>query len=82
MTQGSSDDDQNNGRDLLRLMRDAPDWMQVSDDETCQILGISRDTLFRMDRAGKGPPITRIAPRRKTRSIGGIRKLIAALTST
>ena len=76
MAQDNSDD-QSKGRDLLRLMRDAPDWMQVSDAETCEILGISRDTLFRLDRAGKGPPITRITARRKTRSIGGIRKLIA-----
>jgi hypothetical protein len=62
---------------LMRLMRDAPDNWPVTDDETCGILGVSRDTLFRMDKAGIGPKIIRLAKRRKARTVGSIRQLIA-----
>jgi hypothetical protein len=64
------------------LSKDTPDWALVTDDETCEILRVSRDTLFRLDKAGLGPAVTRLSARRKARTIGAIRSFIAARTSS
>jgi hypothetical protein len=75
-------DDQTSRAALLLLLKDAPDWTPVSEDEYQKILGVSRDTTFRMDKAGIGAPIVRLSARRKARTIGGIRNFIAARTAT
>lgn len=53
-----------------------PDWAVLSDPQAAVLLGFSRDTLLRLDRAGDGPPRVKLSPRRHGRPVGGLRKWI------
>jgi predicted DNA-binding transcriptional regulator AlpA len=53
-----------------------PDWAVLSDPQAAGLLGFSRDTLLRLDRAGDGPERVRLSPRRHGRTLGGLRKWI------
>ena len=50
-----------------------PDWAVLTDQQTTQLLGLSLDTLGRLDRAGDGPPRVRLSTRGYGRPIGGLR---------
>lgn len=39
-----------------------PDWAVISDQRAAEILDLSLDTLWRLDRAGDGPPRVRLSP--------------------
>ncbi len=54
-----------------------PDFAVISDDQASRLLNFSRDTLRRLDEAGRGPPKVQLSPRRHGRTVGGIRKWLA-----
>jgi predicted DNA-binding transcriptional regulator AlpA len=58
-----------------------PDWAVISDQRAAEILGLSLDTLWRLDRAGDGPPRVRLSPRRHGRAIGTLREWLAQRTA-
>ena len=53
-----------------------PDWAVLTDQQTGAALGISLDTLRRLDRAGDGPPRVELSPRRHGRPVGELGKWI------
>jgi len=65
-----------NKADFLNL----PDWAILNDDEAARAIGVSKDTLQRLDRAGEGPAITRMSPRRRGRTVGAIKSWIGERT--
>ena len=54
-----------------------PDWAVLSDQQAAKVLGFSIDTLWRLDRAGDGPPRVRLSPRRHGRPIGSLREWLS-----
>jgi predicted DNA-binding transcriptional regulator AlpA len=58
-----------------------PDWAVISDQRAAEILDLSLDTLWRLDRAGDGPPRVRLSPRRHGRTIGTLREWLARRTA-
>lgn len=54
-----------------------PDWGVLSDEQTTQVLNLSHDTLRRLDEAGEGPARVQLSPRRRGRTVGGIREWLA-----
>jgi len=74
-------DDDQAADECLLLSKDIPDWTLITEDETAKILRMSPDTLARLDRAGKGPAITKLSARRKARTIGAIKRWIAERTA-
>jgi hypothetical protein len=62
--------------ELLRQLSALPDWAVLTDQQTSQVLGLSVDTLRRLDRDRDGPPWVRLSPRRRGRPVGGLRKWI------
>jgi hypothetical protein len=44
------------GLELLRQLSALPDWAVLTDWQTSQVLGLSVDTLRRLDRGRNGPP--------------------------
>jgi hypothetical protein len=61
---------------LLRQLSALPDWAVLTDQQTSQVLGLSVDTLRRLDRDRNGPPWVKLSPRRRGRPVGGLRKWI------
>jgi predicted DNA-binding transcriptional regulator AlpA len=53
-----------------------PDCAVLTDPQAAVLLGFSRDTLLRLDRAGDGPPRVKLSPRRHGRPVGGLRQWI------
>jgi predicted DNA-binding transcriptional regulator AlpA len=51
-----------------------PDWAVLTDQQTSGVLGLSLDTLHRLDRRRDGPPRVKLSPRRHGRPIGELRK--------
>ena len=64
------------GLELLRQLGALPDWAVLTDQQTSQVLGLSVDTLRRLDRGRNGPPWVKLSPRRRGRPVGGLRKWI------
>jgi hypothetical protein len=64
-------------RSWLADLTNLPDYAVVPDKQTAVLLNVSQDTLDRLDRAGRGPKIVRLSPRRKGRTIGAIKKWLA-----
>jgi hypothetical protein len=64
------------GLELLRQLSALPDWAVLTDQQTSQVLGLSVDTLRRLDRGRNGPPWVKLSPRRRGRPVGGLRKWI------
>jgi hypothetical protein len=62
--------------ELLRQLSALPDWAVLTDQQTSQVLGLSVDTLRRLDRDRDGPPWVKLSPRRRGRPVGGLRKWI------
>jgi hypothetical protein len=62
--------------ELLRQLNALPDWAVLTDQQTSQLLGLSVDTLRRLDRDRDGPPWVKLSPRRRGRPVGGLRKWI------
>jgi len=52
------------------------DWAVLTDRQTSQVLGLSVDTLRRLDRDREGPPWVKLSPRRRGRPVGGLRQWI------
>jgi predicted DNA-binding transcriptional regulator AlpA len=57
-----------------------PDWAVISDRQAAEVLNVSLDTLWRLDRAGDGPPRVWLSPRRHGRPIGKLREWLAQRT--
>jgi predicted DNA-binding transcriptional regulator AlpA len=53
--------------------RYAADDVVLTNVETLRLLGISRPTLNRLDRAGEGPPKIQLSARRIGRRLGDVR---------
>jgi hypothetical protein len=53
-----------------------PDWAVLTDQQTSGVLGLSLDTLRRLDRGRDGPPRVELSPRRHGRPVGELRKWI------
>lgn len=53
-----------------------PDWAVLSDQQATELLGVSLDTLGRLDRGGDGPPRVKLSPRRHGRPVGELRKWV------
>jgi hypothetical protein len=53
-----------------------PDWAVLTDQQTSRVLGLSLDTLRRLDRGRDGPPRVELSPRRHGRPVGELRKWI------
>jgi predicted DNA-binding transcriptional regulator AlpA len=53
-----------------------PDWAVLTDQQTSGVLGLSLDTLRRLDRGRDGPPRVKLSPRRHGRPVGELRKWI------
>jgi len=62
--------------ELLRQLSVLPDWAVLTDRQASQVLGLSVDTLRRLDRDREGPPWLKLSPRRRGRPVGGLRKWI------
>ena len=62
--------------ELLRQLAALPDWAVLTDRQTSQVLGLSVDTLRRLDRDREGPPWVKLSPRRRGRPVGGLRQWI------
>jgi hypothetical protein len=63
----------NNPRDINEF----PDWAIATDQQAARLMGFSTDTLDRLTREGKAPPVVWLSARRKGRTIGSIKKWIA-----
>ena len=59
-----------------------PDWAVLTDEQTSELLGVSQDTLRRLDRGRDGPPRVRLSPRRHGRPLGELRKWLQNRTSS
>jgi predicted DNA-binding transcriptional regulator AlpA len=57
---------------------DLPDHKLLSRAELARLLGVSLDTLDRMESRGEAPPRLRISPRRWGYPVGGIKRWQAA----
>ena len=57
---------------------DFPDHKLVSRAELARLLGVSLDTLDRMESRGEAPPRLRISPRRWGYPVGGVKRWQAA----
>lgn len=55
--------------DFARL-RDLPDWAVLSDELTCDIIGLSPNSLRQLDELGEGIPRTQLSARRHGRAVG------------
>ena len=64
------------GSELLRQLSALPDWAVLTDQQTSQVLGLSVDTLRRLDRDRDGPPWVKLSARRRGRPVGGLRTWI------
>jgi hypothetical protein len=53
-----------------------PDWAVLTAQQTSGVLGLSLDTLRRLDRGRDGPPRVELSPRRHGRPVGELRKWI------
>jgi hypothetical protein len=53
-----------------------PDWAVLTDQQTSGVLGLSLDTLRRLDRGRNEPPRVELSPRRHGRPVGELRKWI------
>jgi hypothetical protein len=62
--------------ELLGQLSALPDWAVLTDRQTSQVLGLSVDTLRRLDRDRDGPPWVKLSPRRRGRPVGGLRKWV------
>jgi hypothetical protein len=67
--------------DNARDINGHPDWSVASDFQAAKLMGISYDTLHRLDREGKGPPVVRLSERRQGRTIGSVKKWITERVS-
>jgi hypothetical protein len=66
----------------LMLLDELPSWAVISDAQALKLLGLSKDTLARLDKSGDGPPKVLLSPRRHGRPIGGLRAWLAKRTAS
>ena len=59
-----------------------PDWAVLTDQQTSGVLGLSLDTLRRLDWGRDGPPRVELSPRRHGRPVGELRKWIQKRVGT
>jgi hypothetical protein len=57
----------------LQSLKDLPDEAVLTDEQTSLLFNFSKDTLHRLDKTGHGPPVVKLSPRRRGRTVGGLR---------
>jgi predicted DNA-binding transcriptional regulator AlpA len=67
---------------LDRLLTNLPPEAVLSDKQVCALAGISRDTLWRLERAGDAPARIQLSARRHGRQLSEVRRWLAARTAT
>jgi hypothetical protein len=58
-----------------------PEWGVLTNAQAARAMGISKDTLRRLDEAGQGPPIVRLSKRKQGRTIASLKAWTAARSS-
>jgi predicted DNA-binding transcriptional regulator AlpA len=54
----------------------------LTDKQLCELVGISLDTLVRLERQGDAPPRVQLSPRRHGRRLADVRRWLAERTVT
>jgi hypothetical protein len=66
----------------LASLQHLPDWCVIDDAQTAAAIGLSEDTLGRLDERGEGIARTELSDRRHGRTIGNIKAWVARRTAT
>ena len=54
----------------------------LTDKQVCELVGISQDTLWRLERKGDAPPRVQLSARRHGRRLADVRRWLAERTVT
>lgn len=60
------------------LLERLPPDAVLTDRQVCELLGISHDTLWRLERKGDAPPRIQLSARRHGRQLSEVRRWLAA----
>jgi predicted DNA-binding transcriptional regulator AlpA len=66
---------------MPNLLERLPPEAVLTDRQVCELLGISQDTLLRLERQGDAPRRVRLSPRRHGRQLADVRRWIAERTA-
>jgi predicted DNA-binding transcriptional regulator AlpA len=66
---------------LATLPVNLPDELVLTDIQACAIIGVSEDTLLRLDQRGEGPQKVKLSDRRHGRTMRAIRGWLKARSS-
>jgi predicted DNA-binding transcriptional regulator AlpA len=59
---------------------DLPPEAVLTDKQVCELVGISQDTLWRLERKGDAPPRIQLSARRHGRRLADVRRWLAERT--
>jgi predicted DNA-binding transcriptional regulator AlpA len=65
---------------MTNLLDGLPPEAILADKQVCELVGISQDTLWRLERKGDAPPRIQLSPRRHGRRLADVRAWIAERT--
>jgi predicted DNA-binding transcriptional regulator AlpA len=67
---------------MTNLLDRFPPEAVLTDKQVCELVGISLDTLWRLERKGDAPPRVQLSPRRHGRRLADVRRWITERTET
>ena len=65
---------------MTNLLDRLPPEAVLTDKQVCELIGISTDTLWRLERKGDAPPRIQLSPRRHGRRLADVRHWLAERT--
>jgi predicted DNA-binding transcriptional regulator AlpA len=65
---------------MTNLLDRLPPEAVLTDKQVCELIGISTDTLWRLERKGDAPPRIQLSPRRHGRRLADVRRWLAERT--
>ena len=67
---------------MTNLLDRLPPEAVLTDKQVCELVGISRDTLWRLERKGDAPARIQLSARRHGRQLSDVRRWLAARTAS
>jgi predicted DNA-binding transcriptional regulator AlpA len=67
---------------MTNLFDRLPPEAVLTDKQVCELVGISQDTLWRLERKGDAPPRVQLSARRHGRRLADVRRWLAERTVT
>jgi predicted DNA-binding transcriptional regulator AlpA len=67
---------------MTNLFDRLPPEAVLTDKQVCELVGISQDTLWRLERKGDAPPRIQLSARRHGRRLADVRRWLAERTVT